>query len=458
MAVPTLTAPRLPRTVFADPRIPPDLQRILGTMGITTPTPIQAAAIPALLDRRDLIGQAQTGSGKTLAFALPLVLACDPRIRQVQGLVLTPTRELAQQVAAVARPFAASRGLRLALLHGGRSLVPERQSLLAGPHLVVATPGRALDHLRRGNFALEALRFLVLDEGDQMLDQGFAPDVERILALTPRRRQTALFSATIPAWVVSTAAKHLQDPVTVRVDPDAATPPEIAHTVYQMETSAKLSALRTLLDRRGAAPMLVFARTKHGVKKLARQLAQYGYPVAPLQGNMSQGARDRAMAGFRAGETPILVATNVAARGLDVDGIGQVINYELPESAELFSHRSGRTGRMGRQGEVITFLTPDDAAKWRQLERELGRRFARKTWPATRDAEGAGPGAPRPSSVAPDSTPSGLPTPMPRRRVDPRRRSNDARPPGPGRGVPPRSPSARTSSRRRAGFPRHPHP
>jgi len=383
MAVATLTAARSPRSVFADPRIPADLLRILGTMGITAPTPIQAEAIPALLDRRDVIGQARTGSGKTLAFALPLVLTCDPRVRQVQGLVLTPTRELAHQVAAVVIPFAAARGLKLALLYGGRSLVPERQTLLAGPHLVVATPGRALDHLRRENLSLRSLRLLVLDEGDAMLDRGFAPDVERLLAATPRRRQTALFSATIPAWVVRTAARHLREPVTVRVDPDAATPAEIAHTVYQMDTSAKLSALRTLLDRRGAAPMLVFARTKHGVRKLAHQLAQAGYPVAPLQGNMSQSARDRALASFRSGETPILLATNVAARGLDIDGIGQVVNYELPESAELFSHRSGRTGRMGRRGEVITFLTPDDAAKWRQFERELGRRFARTAWPST---------------------------------------------------------------------------
>jgi ATP-dependent RNA helicase DeaD len=383
MSVSTITAPRPQQTAFADPRIPENLQRILGAMGITAPTPIQAQAIPALLDRKDVIGQARTGSGKTLAFALPMVLACDPQIKKVQALVLTPTRELAHQVATVASPFATARGLTLALLYGGRSLVPERQSLLAGPHLVVATPGRALDHLRRGNLSLLSLRIFVLDEGDAMLDQGFGPDVERILATTPRRRQTALFSATVPDWVRTTAAKHLQNPVTIRVDPEAATPTEIKHTVYHLDQSAKLPALRALMDQRGAAPMLIFARTKHGVKKLARQLAQSGYPVAPLQGNMSQNARDRTMASFRSGATPILLATNVAARGIDVDGIGQVINYELPESAELFSHRSGRTGRMGRQGEVITFLTPDDAAKWRQLERELGHRFTRKLWRAT---------------------------------------------------------------------------
>jgi ATP-dependent RNA helicase DeaD len=381
MTASTTIAPRPPRTVFADPRIPENLQRVLGSLGLSAPTPIQAAAIPALLDRQDVVGQARTGSGKTLAFTLPMVLACDPRIPKVQALVVTPTRELAQQVAAVARPFARAHGLGLALLHGGRSLLPERQFLLAGPQLVVATPGRALDHLRRGNLSLHFLRIVVLDEGDSLLDSGFGPDVERILAAAPSRRQTALFSATIPAWVTRTATKHLQNPVTVRVDPDVATPPEIGHTVYQLEPSVKLSALRTLLDQRGAASMIIFARTKHGVKRLADQLARSGYPVVPLQGNMSQNARDRAMTSFRSGETPILLATNVAARGLDVQGIGQVINYELPESAELFSHRSGRTGRMGHRGEVITFLTPEDASKWHQLERELGRRFSRKAWP-----------------------------------------------------------------------------
>jgi ATP-dependent RNA helicase DeaD len=374
------------RTVFADPRIPEDLQRILGMTGITTPTPIQAAAIPALLDRTDLIGQARTGSGKTLAFVLPMVLAGDPRIRKVQALVLSPTRELAQQVAAVARPFARARGLTLALLYGGHSFGPERQALVAGAQLVVATPGRTLDHLRRGNLSLQHLRFAVLDEADALLDSGFGPDVERILAASPRGRQTALFSATFPAWVTQIAAKHLRTPVSMRVDLDLATPPEIGHTVYNMGMSVKLSALRTLMDRRGAAPMIVFARTKHGVKMLAGQLARDGYPVVPLQGNMSQTARDRAMASFRSGNTPILLATNVAARGLDIDGVGQVVNYELPESAELFSHRSGRTGRMGRQGEVITFLTPEDAPKWRRLERELGHRFTPKAWPASTQA------------------------------------------------------------------------
>jgi ATP-dependent RNA helicase DeaD len=356
----------------------------LAALGIATPTPIQAQTIPALLQGRDVVGQARTGSGKTLAFALPMVERCESRTAGVQALVLVPTRELAIQVAGVISHLASRVQLRVTLLYGGRGLVPERQALAAGAHIVVGTPGRTLDHLRQGTLSLRALRLFVLDEADEMLDRGFAPDVERILAAAPRARQTALFSATIPAWVAGTAARHLQDPVTVQVDAGRESPPEIEHTVYELDASAKLEALKTLLDRRDERPILVFGRTKHGVKRLARQLGQMGYPAAALQGNLSQSARERVMADFRSGLTPILLATNVAARGLDVDGIAQVINYELPESPELFTHRVGRTGRMGQKGEAITFVTPDDAAKLRQIERTLGRRLPRRTLTETR--------------------------------------------------------------------------
>jgi ATP-dependent RNA helicase DeaD len=221
---------------------------------------------------------------------------------------------------------------------------------------------------------------LVLDEGDEMLDRGFAPDVERILTFAPRERQTALFSATLPEWVAGTARKHLRQPVTVSVDTATSSPPEIEHVVYDVDPTEKMGALQTLLDRRGDGPLIVFGRTKHGVKKLARKLQELGYPVGALQGNMSQNARERVMADFRSGSLPILLATNVAARGIDVLGIAQVINYELPESAEWFTHRVGRTGRMGRAGEAITLLTPDEAHKWRQIERVLGRKLPRRAW------------------------------------------------------------------------------
>jgi ATP-dependent RNA helicase DeaD len=356
----------------------------LARMGIEAPTLIQARAIPPLLAGHDVIGQSRTGSGKTIAFGLPLVERIDPRQRRVQALVLVPTRELAAQVAEVLEALDAGRGLRVAQLIGGRSIGPQRDALLAGAQIVVGAPGRVLDLLRQGVLDLGALRVAVLDEADQMLDAGFAPDVERILAATPPNRQMALFTATLPEWTTKIAHKHLREPV--RVDagsPETRPAPAIEQIVYLVPDGCRLAALRALLDRRrdAAGTTLVFGRTKHGVKKLAKQLGAQGYPVAALQGNMSQNARDRVIADFRAGQVPILLATNVAARGLDVLSIEQVINYELPESAELFTHRVGRTGRMERQGEAITLLTSEDVPTWKRMQRELGVSLAPRPWP-----------------------------------------------------------------------------
>jgi ATP-dependent RNA helicase DeaD len=366
-------------TTFAHFDLHPTLHRALQAQGLQSPTPIQASAIPVLLDGQDVIGQARTGSGKTLAFLLPLVERAEPGIRAVQALVLVPTRELAIQVGAVLGPLAATRRLRHTLLYGGRSLGPEQRALHTA-QIVVGTPGRTLDHLRQGNLSLDSVSMLVLDEADEMLDRGFAPDVERILAYAPETRQTALFSATLPAWVAGIAARHVQNAVTIEVDAETPAPPEIEHVVYDVDAGGKLDALRALLDRRADEAVIVFGRTKHGVKKLAQRLEALGYPAAALQGNLSQNARERVMAGFRSGSVPILLATNVAARGLDVPEVGQVINYELPESAEWFTHRVGRTGRMGRAGRAITLLAPEEAAKWRQFEKALGRKLRREQW------------------------------------------------------------------------------
>jgi ATP-dependent RNA helicase DeaD len=232
---------------------------------------------------------------------------------------------------------------------------------------------------------MKDLRMLVLDEADEMLDRGFQHDVEAILATTPGERQTALFSATMPEWVAKTAHKQMHDPQTVSVDRDVQAPPEIDHIAYDIDKAQKLDALRTLLDRNGG-PILVFGRTKHGVKKLAKQLAGFGYPVDALHGNLSQNARERVMVRFRSGKVPILVATNVAARGLDFQGVDQVINFDLPDSELHFTHRAGRTGRMGRHGEAITFITREDSKKWREIERALGRRFPREPWTGTGNA------------------------------------------------------------------------
>ncbi len=358
----------------------PTTRAALKQMEIADPTPIQKKAIPLLLAGRDVIAQARTGSGKTLAFVLPIAERCDPATRRVQALVLTPTRELAIQIESVIELIAHPRRLRSTLLYGGRSARPELAALRNGPQIVVGTPGRTLDHLRQGTLDLRDVRFFVIDEADEMLDQGFARDVEAILGRTPAGRQTALYSATMPDWVSRTAAKHLNDPATVKVDAEVQAAPSISHLIYAIDRAEKPSALQTLLDERDGESVIVFGRTKHGVKKLARQLDARGYPVGALQGNMSQRARERAMASFRSGQTPILLATNVAARGLDFDGIGQVINYDLPDSAQLFTHRVGRTGRMGREGEAITFVTRDDESKWHEIVRRLGIRFRRKPW------------------------------------------------------------------------------
>ena len=332
-----------------------------------------------------MIGQARTGSGKTLAFAAPLVERCDPSLQKIQALVLLPTRELAIQVAAVVEALASVQQIRVTLLYGGRSLRPEYKALNNGAHIVVGTPGRTLDHLRQGTLDLSSLQFLVLDEADEMLDRGFAPDVESIIARTPSERQTVLFSATMPAWVAQTAAKHLRKPVRVEVDAGLQALPTVEHLVYTIQRNDKMDALLSLLDERDGSPVIVFLKTKRSVKQMAKRLDSLDYPVGALQGNLSQNARERVMANFRSGAASILVATNVAARGLDFEDIAQVINYDLPDSEQLFTHRVGRTGRMGRSGEAVTFITVEDERKWREIERGLGHRLTRKSWrPAPR--------------------------------------------------------------------------
>ena len=371
-------------TPFSEMPLKSASKEAISRMNISRPTPIQEKAIPHLLAGRDLIGQARTGSGKTLAYAVPMIERCEPAVREVQALVLAPTRELAIQVAGVVEALASAQRIRVAMLYGGRSLKPEYGKLRNRPQVIIGTPGRTLDHLRQGTLDLSSVRFLVLDEADEMLDRGFAPDVEAIIGRTPQQRQTALLSATMPEWVAQTAAKHLRQPVTVAVDAGMQAPPSVDHLVYTIQKNDKMAALRTLLDRRDDMPVIVFGKTKHGVKKLASQLDSLGYPVGALQGNLSQNARERVMKDFRSGAASILVATNVAARGLDFEAIGQVINYDLPDSEQMFTHRVGRTGRMGRSGESVTFITAEEERKWREIERGLGRRFARQPWQTTR--------------------------------------------------------------------------
>ena len=363
--------------------ISPASRSALAAMGITEPTPIQARTLPLLLEGRDVIGQARTGSGKTLAFGLPLVERVRSGRGTAQALVLTPTRELATQVATVLGQVARGHRARVVELVGGRSYGPQANALRTGAEIVVGTPGRILDHLKQGTLRLSALTYLVLDEADEMLDRGFGPDVERIIGHIPSgphapARQTALFSATVPDWVRQVAARLLKNPAEVQIDsgkPSGASAETIEHLIYDVPAGAKPAVLRALLnesrDSKEEGATLVFGRTKHGVKKLALQLEREGYKAAALQANLSQNARDRVIADFKRGAIPVLVATNVAARGLDVDKLGRVINFDLPENGALFTHRVGRTGRMGRAGQAITLLDPEDQSKWRQLEKEL---------------------------------------------------------------------------------------
>lgn len=374
---------------FADLSLSDSTRRALQKMGIETPTPIQAQALPVLLAGRDLIGQARTGSGKTLAFGIPAVEFVDPRLRDPQVLVLTPTRELAVQVANVLRDLVEGRGISVVTIFGGVGVGPQRMALRQSANIVVGTPGRVLDLLNQGALRLNKIRLLVLDEADEMLDFGFAPDVERIIGRATPDRQTALFSATVPEWVQKTASKHLIDPVTVAlpVDPDEA--PSIEHVAFDVPDGDKVGVLKDLLAQPSEGQTIVFGRTKRGVARLAKRLVAEGYPVVALQGDMAQGARDRVMAEFRSGQAPILLATNVAARGIDVTSVGLVINAELPESPALLTHRIGRTGRMGRQGMAITLIAPEDQPKWRQLTRGLAVPIARAPWPgAGRALEG----------------------------------------------------------------------
>jgi CxxC-x17-CxxC domain-containing protein len=391
MTVSEMTRPEEVIASFGDFRLSRASLDVLAEMDITIPTPIQAAVLPLLLDGRDVIGQARTGSGKTLAFALPLIEVVDPRLRAVQALVLTPTRELAVQVAGVVDQLGARRGIKTLMISGGRAFGPQRDELKRGVHVVVGTPGRVLDLLNQGAMWLDRVRFLVLDEADEMLDRGFAPDVEKIIARTTPDRQTALFSATVPAWVKQTATKHLHDPATVAIAPEPGEAAQIEHLAFEIGGADKMAVLEDLLDHRGDGSVIVFGRTKHGVKKMARRLQAAGYPVEALQGNLSQNARDRVMDDFRSGKMPILVATNVAARGLDVSHVEQVINVELPESPELLTHRIGRTGRMGRQGQAITLLGPEDIVKWRRLERGFTRPIPRAPWRGAARLANGGP-------------------------------------------------------------------
>ena len=337
----------------------------LERQSIDTPVPVQAMAIPALLDGRDVVIQAPTGSGKTLAFLLPLIERTSHPGPGPRALVVTPTRELAVQVERVFKSL--DHGLRSALLYGGVGYATQAQALKAGVDVVIGTPGRILDMVGRKLVSLSRVEYVVLDEADEMLDFGFAPDVERILGLT-YHPQSVLASATMPAWVTRMIDRHMKEPLRVTVERDD-DEDLLEHGLLRLERDAKLNTLAALL-RRLDGSALVFGRTKSGVRALNRDLRRMGIVSLELQGDLEQSARDRTMDAFRHRRVDVLVATNVAARGLDISHIDLVVNYELPDSPDWLTHRIGRTARMGRRGWALTMLSPDDHLRWRRLRRQ----------------------------------------------------------------------------------------
>src|SRR5579884_240138 len=360
----------------------------LARMGVTEPTPIQAQATPLLLEGADVIGQAQTGSGKTLAFSIPIVERCDPGEAVVQAMVLVPTRELAFQVGSVIESLSVGHRLRCAFLYGGRDVSDQQALLASGPQVVIGTPGRLLDLLFRGNLRLNELRFLVIDEADEMFDEGFGPDVDQLLECILKKPQVALFSATIPKWVEDIARRRLTDQVMVRIEAESRPVESVEHTVIEVPEQQKLQALESLLDDVEGS-VVVFCRTKDRVERLAGQLLSLGHRVASLRGNMSQPERERVMRAFRIGRHPVLVATNVAARGLDVSHIGRVVNYDLPDSPDLLTHRLGRTGRMGRSGEAVTLVTPREQKRWEAMRAGLRLQVQQRPWKPSTGGGGA---------------------------------------------------------------------
>jgi ATP-dependent RNA helicase DeaD len=359
-------------TNFADLGLAPEILDAIRDVGYEQPSPIQEQAIPLLLEGRDVIGQAQTGSGKTAAFGLPMLQYVDPSDGEVQGLVLTPTRELCIQVTQALRAYGARKGVDVVAVFGGAPIRTQQAQLRAGGHIVVGTVGRVKDLISRHSLMLHSTRFVVLDEADEMLDLGFLEDVERILGLTPGSRQTALFSATMPPEIRRLAEQYLLDPITVKVKTATLTVETVEQFGLEAKGPQKVDALISLLEAERPEQAIVFVRTKIRCEQLYRTLRDKGWDVRALHGDMTQGGRDGVMISFKSGRLPVLVATDVAARGLDITGVSHVINYDVPTSPDVYVHRIGRTGRVGRSGRAITLFEPRQKREMAAIERHTG--------------------------------------------------------------------------------------
>lgn len=370
---------------FASFGLDPAVLRAVEEVGYEQPTPIQRQAIPALLAGRDLLAQSQTGTGKTAAFALPMIHRIDPDNRQVQALVLAPTRELAVQVAETIHKLGKHRGLSDLPIYGGQPIERQLRALRRGVHIVIGTPGRIMDHIRRGTLDLSSVNLLILDEADLMLDMGFIEDIEFILDRLPDEREIALFSATLPPAIRQLAKKYLHNPETLTISRERVTVPEVTQSYVETTRQSKLEDLSRILDLEQPESAMVFVRTKREADELGESLVGRGYGVAVIHGDLNQAQRERALGAFRDGRADLLVATDVASRGLDIPDVSHVINYDIPLDPEAYVHRIGRTARAGRTGDAITFVTPRERGLLRTIERLTGVKLKRKSVPSAAD-------------------------------------------------------------------------
>ncbi|MEP7290603.1 MAG: DEAD/DEAH box helicase [Chloroflexota bacterium] len=373
---------------FEELNLRPELMRAILELGYENPTPIQEQAIPALIAGRDVLGQAQTGTGKTAAFALPLLEKIDYSQRSVQGLVLAPTRELANQVAEAIFQYGKHLGARVLAIYGGSPYVRQIKRLESGVHIVVGTPGRVIDLIEKGALDLSGVRYLVLDEADEMLKMGFIDDVETILKRTPDERQTALFSATLPTVIRQLSKKYMHNPQTVAIEQKTLTLPQTEQRYYLVDDGQKLAVVARLLEVEETTSALIFVRTKLGAAQLADELISRRFAVEALHGDMAQEARETVMRRFRRGQISVLVATDVAARGLDIEDVSHVFNYDVPYDAEDYVHRIGRTGRAGKTGIAIMLVTPRERRWMRTIESFTGQRMTQGKLPTPADVYG----------------------------------------------------------------------
>ena len=371
-------------TTFSEFELKPALQKSLDEVGYETPTPIQEQTIPLMLEKKDVLGQAQTGTGKTAAFALPLLSNLNLRQKDPQVLVLAPTRELAIQVAEAFKKYASHmKSFHVLPIYGGQEYSGQIRGLKRGSHVVVGTPGRVMDHMRRGTLKLDKLSTLVLDEADEMLRMGFIDDVEWILEQTPKERQIALFSATMPHQIRRIATRYLKDPVEIIIKDKTTTAPTIRQRFWPVSGMHKLDALTRILEAEPFEAMLIFVRTKTATVELSAKLEARGYASTPLNGDIKQNQRERSIENLKSGKLDILVATDVAARGLDVERITHVINYDIPHDTEGYVHRIGRTGRAGRQGDAILFVAPREKSMLHAIERATNQKIEIMELPST---------------------------------------------------------------------------